>query len=751
MTSLSQLSFENSHLPALGVAAAGVGLLAVVLVYTVGLRGRRHSLFVRLALLTLRLGAGACLVMALLRPVWVNRDERDVRPIVAVVLDDSESMSRPLDGDGGVSRYDAAMSFVDDRLAPAVTAQHRMQLFDVEGRWLSDGDAPDEAAGAQSPLTAAMLRVQRDLADQPLVGIVLLSDGAERSDRPTHGGIEQLRVPVYPVDLAAASGNTSGGGGRHTDVVIENVTTNRRVIAGNTVKAYVDVRATGPLPESGVTVHLMDGRRIVASQLVRLTDREPAVRAEMEFTPRRPGRYTYHVQAKPIEGEANLANNRAPFPLNVIDDQLNILYIDGVLRWEGKFTRQALADDPDVNLISSVRIAPRGTDCGSQGLLLPEHLTDLDVVIIGDVEAAFFSGAEMDALANWITDDGGGLLITGGYHSFGPQGLARTGLNPILPVMFSADPNPQIEQSFSMRLTPAGQASPIFALTGDRVRDTAFYQSLPPLAGCSRIAGIKSGAQVLAINPTVAGPGESEGLPVMVVQQVGKGRTMVFAVDTTWRWRMVIAGFTGDAGFYETFWSQLVRYLAGREEKKAEVELVVTTDRTRYKVSETIELKAALSGDSPDQHVVTAMALDEKGTPLRISLTRDAEHNYRGTLAANAPGRLDLIVRAERTATADRDLPATISRFTTLTIDRPDLEMLDPNPDPQWLIRTARLSGGQMIEPDDVDAWARQLPAQPVKSTMIETTALWHHPLLATLFFILICAEWILRRYTRLA
>lgn len=752
---LAQLAFEPPRGFAPLAALVLAGVLVVARMYTVGLRGRQHGLTMRLTLLALRVGAIACLVAALMRPVWISETSLEHQPIVAVVLDDSRSMSLPASEDSPVTRYALATQVLQSRLKPALNKSHQIRLFDVQGRLLDDANIPTLPVGASSPLGETLHRVQRGLSDQPLTAIVLLSDGRDRRDETSRlvaRGIPLTgtRVPIYPVNLAGTGGAATDMGA--ADLAIDGVTTNQRAIVGNTVETRVDINLTGQVRESGSMIQIFDGDHIVASQQAQWRPGEPSVRTNLSFVPQRAGTLTYRVQAAALNGETHLSNNRAIFTLDVRAEPLTVLYIDGVLRWEGKFVREALAADPDVNLVTSIRTTAPGEDRGSQGLLAAEHLANIDVVILGDVEATFFSGSELEALRSWVIDGGGGLLMTGGYQSFGPEGLGRTALGAILPVEFSADANPQVERPFGLKLTPLGQNSPIFHITGDRVRDTAFYQSLPSLAGCSRIAGVKPGASVLAVNPNEPGPGEGEGLPVLITQPVGGGRAMVFAVDTTWRWRMTVGGFTGDASFYQTFWSQLVRSLAGIEKDEGESQLTITTDRSRYMIGQSVEIKALLSSRTGEidmtQWRLTAQAIDDHGERTPVTLERSADAQMHGSLAATVPGRLDLFVQAEPLTVADTEQkqPRAMSQMVTVQVERPDLEMLDPRPDPQWLATVAQSSGGEVLEPLQIDAWARQLSATKQVSSLVQTASLWRHPALATMFFVLLCLEWILRR-----
>jgi uncharacterized membrane protein len=772
---LAALLFQAPPFGWLGSLIVALSVVVALLAYTTGFRWQQHAQPARFGLLSLRLGAIVCLLLTLLHPAWVSERAEEAKPIVAVVLDDSASMSQAIargggeatDGSPAETRYSRAIGALREDLMRSLAESHDLRLYDVEARPFEPDDLPAIAAGECSPLTDTLLRVQDDLRDEPLVAIALLSDGAETTERPALGGLEQLRVPVHAVDLVGSSEDGSAG----ADLAIQAVSTNRRALVGNTVRVLVDVAAEGDPGDTDLPVSILDGGQAVASRVIRWPAGRRVVRAELAFVPQRPGEFMYSVAAGPLPGETDLSNNRQTFPLTVGAKPLTVLYVDGVLRWEGKFIREALAADPDISLISTVRTTRVGADRGSQGVLLAEQLANVDVVILGDVEAAYFSAEEeLQALCRWVKESGGGLVLTGGYHSFGPEGFSRSVLRDILPVEFSASVTPQIEQPFNLKLTDAGREHPIFHLTGDRLRDTGFFHKLPPLDGCSRVAGIKPAAEVLAVNPRVGTAEGEPGVPVLVVQQVGAGRTMVFAVDTTWRWRLVVGGFAGDSSFYERFWGQLVRWMASKQDETPP-RLFVSTDQSRYKLGETIELNIELRlSDRPDDGAdgrdsargaeplawkVAARALDESGKPMNVPLAELGDGKYRGTLAAGRPGGLDLAVSADPARLAgDTELAAESSAqssVVTVQVDRPDVELLNTRCDRQWLARAAQLSGGRVLPLDEIAAWGRQLPADPVRKAVLRTSGAWGDWLFGGAFLVMICAEWILRRRRQLA
>jgi uncharacterized membrane protein len=746
---LAALVFRPTEFGWLGSVALAVGVTGVIFAYTAGLRAQAHSPPARFGLLSLRLTGIVLLLATLLHPACIREQPQPERRVVAVVLDDSVSMAQPAQA-GDVqtpSRYAAARAVLEKQLAPALARNHRVELFDVEARALKPDALSSTPTTPESPLTDTLLRVQRQLHTAPLEAVVLLSDGAELTDTPPSGPLTELRVPVFPVEVCDAAAQRAGP----PNLAIEAVSANQRVIVGNTARVTVDLAASGDVGRAPVTLSVLSGAQPVASTTLTWRPGDTRARAQLEFTPRRPGEFTYAVQVQPLSGETELSDNRATFPLAVRAKALTVLYLDGVLRWEGKYVREALSADADLNLVTLVRTVPAGTDRGSQGVLSAEQLARADVVILGDLEATFFSASEIEALRTWVLDRGGALVLTGGYHSFGAEGFGRTPLRDVLPVEFSSDPNPQIEQAFSFKLTQAGQQHPIFSLTGDPVRDAAFYNALPPLDGCTRIAAVKPGALVLAVDPGVAGPQGTGGMPVMTLQRVGSGRTLVLSVDTTWRWRTVVGGFTGDSTFYQRFWSQLVRALVGYDDKLLRP-LRVTTGATRVGLGDTltvdVDLQLPTTTSQPAApYRVSALALDEQGQQVHVPLTELGAGRYRGTLAARQAGRLDVQALAEP---ADGAGGASYSDATSVTVERPDREARDPRANPQWLGQVAQITGGRVLRPEDIAAWAQTLPADPLV-TARAVDAGWRLDYWAGgLCLVALCAEWILRRLARL-
>src|SRR5262249_24697265 len=158
-------------------------------------------------------------------------------------------------------------------------------------------------------------------------------------------------------------------------------------------------------------------------------------------------------------GERFLGNNAVHFPLRVDAEPIKVLYVEGFLRYEFKYLKARLEDDPDVGLVTVVRrVSPDLPEAkGGKELLTDEQLKAFAVVILGDMEANFFSIHEYQRLLRWLDGKNHSLLVLGGYRSLGPDGFKQTPLADVLSVVPAQAAPFQSEESFTLKLTPDGQ------------------------------------------------------------------------------------------------------------------------------------------------------------------------------------------------------------------------------------------------------------------------------------------------------
>ena len=106
-----------------------------------------------------------------------------------------------------------------------------------------------------------------------------------------------------------------------------------------------------------------------------------------------------------------------------------------------------------------------------------------------------------------------------------------------------------------LTLTPEGEAHPIMRIGASPDETRKLWSALPALAASAPLGGPRPGATVLAVT-TAPGGGV---FPVVAVQRYGQGRSMVFAGEASWRWKMMVPSTDRT---YEFFWRQAARWLS---------------------------------------------------------------------------------------------------------------------------------------------------------------------------------------------
>src|SRR4029077_15690749 len=182
---------------------------------------------------------------------------------------------------------------------------------------------------------------------------------------------------------------------------------------------------------------------------------------------------------------------------------------------------------------------------------------------IANVEADFFSRLQLTMLADFVADRGGGLLVLGG-RSFAERGPAGTPLEEVLPVELNDRKGGLVRASLGsldlpphnkITLTPDGETHPMMRIGANSDETRRIWSALPALAASATVGAPRPGASVLALT-TAPGGGV---FPVVAVQRYGHGRSMVFAGEASWRWKMMVA--SSDRA-YEFFWRQAARWLS---------------------------------------------------------------------------------------------------------------------------------------------------------------------------------------------
>ena len=724
----------------------GVAVVAVPALLTYGAaRGdsRRRD---RAVMAGLRLGLVAILVFILFRPTLILTSVVPQRNFVGILIDDSQSM-RITDQDG-VTRSDFVQSTFGSEgseLLTALSEKFTLRYF----RFSRDASRLNDMAdlsysGTATDLGNAMVRAQEELAGVPISGLVVISDGADNTGEALAESLLPLqaaKVPVYTVGLGEEE--------LSPDVQISRVEMPRTVLVGTSLVIDVIVSHRG---YSGRTVQLVvedTGLLLASEDMTFARDGEPVVtRVRIEAQDAGPRLLRFRVPAQ--EGERVTENNVRDVLVNVVNNAEKILYFEGEPRWEVKFLRRAVSEDENLQVVVLQRTAESKflrldvDDAEELAAGFPktrEELFRYRALILGSVEASFFTHDQLDMISDFVSRRGGGLLFLGGRNAFAEGGYQGTRLAEVLPVFLddelSTGAGPYFDELF-VTPTRAGLTHPATQLGADNSEAVVErWEALPAVTTLNPITRLKPGAtRLLSGGPER----DREGQVVLAFHRYGRGKVIVLPIQDSWIWQMH-ADIPLEDQTHETFWRQLLRWLSDGVPDQVGAQSEREVVEPGQPVNLTIEVRDSAYAEVNNANVV-AVVHDPSGDSITVPLDWDVEQDghYDGGFPTAAPGLYEVSVRAMRGAD-------TVGTAVTYVDVAPSVEeYFDASMRGTTLRRIADQTGGLFYTPESVANLPEDIGLTGAGVTLTEERDLWDMPILLLLVLGLMGGEWGYRR-----
>ena len=697
-------------------------------------RGRRAVLSA-LRALTLLL-----IVICLLRPVRFMPPAAASDAVVPVLVDISRSMQLA-DADGR-PRIDAARDLLQRDVLAGLVGRFRTDVWTFGNSLTRTTAHTLSARDGQSDLSGALRAVRERYRDRRVAAIVVISDGGDTGRDEAANAVDAADAPVYAVGVGTPR--------VASDFEVTEVSAGDAAVADSSVDLIVAAVSRGSDAPFDIRV-LENGRPIDVRRVTPAADGSP-VRAVFTVSPARDTATQYTVEIPSASGELVLENNRRSVLVEPPGRRRRVLVVEGAPGFEHSFVKRALAADPGFEVDSVVRKGRdvkgdatyfvQSTDARAPQLAsgFPEDRRTLyayDVLVLANMEGDALSRADLGMAAGLVGERGGGLLVLGA-KSFDRQGLLGTALEDVLPLGLSNRGDGVVRTSsrqgtpFSVSVTPEGESHPVMRI-GPSAEDTAKrWTSVPPLAGASVLGAPRPGAQVLAL---VHAPDGSR--PLVAVQRYGRGRSMIFTGEASWRWRMQLPS---DDLTFELFWRQAVRWLAAAAPDPVSIAPVVgmaVGDATPIGV----DVRSDVFAPVPDADVSIRLTLPGGETrTLHGALTDPRLGRYSGDVRFEQPGIYRISVEARRGHTVLG------SSQRSVLVGGTDREMSDPRLNEDVLRRVARASGGQYLAARDASRLPALLSESDGQPAAPRVEDLWHNAWIFIVVVMLLAAEWTLRR-----
>jgi uncharacterized membrane protein len=694
----------------------------------------------RAFLITLRGVSLLLLVACLLRPVRLMPPATGSDAVVPILVDVSRSMRLP--DAGGRTRVDAARDLLVRQVRPALEGRFQSEVWtfgDTLTRAASDAFTAD---ARRSDLSGALRAMRERYRERRVAGIVVLSDGGDTGAHDAAEAVGDGGLPVYTV----------GVGERRIapDHEVLDVAAGEAALTQSSVDLTVSAVSRGSA--APFQIRVLENGRPVDSRTVRPASADSPVRELFTVSPSRDTATLYTVEIPSVPGEVVAENNRRSVLVSPPGRRRRVLIVEGAPGFEHTFLKRALASDPGIDVDSVVRKGRNEHGAATYFVQAPasrapqlakgfpgerDQLFQYDAVLFANIEADSLSRVQLEMAAEFVGERGGGVLVFGA-KSFAQQGLVGTDLEEVLPVDLRDRGNGVVRaaarpgEPYKISLTTDGESHPVMRIGATIDESLKIWRAVPSMAGATSLGAPRPGAQVLAVVSA------SDGTrPVLAVQRYGRGRSMVFAGEASWRWRMQLPSTDRT---HELFWRQAVRWLsAGAPDPVSAVPL-------------TGIMPGMTATVATDVRNAAFQPVRDAEVSVRLTLPGGEARDLKPTLLDARTGRYAVEARFDqagvyRVVAEARQGKNILGRSEEWTlVGAADLEMTDPRLNEDVLRRVSRASGGRYLAAGDLSRLPSLLASAQGDPGPPRLQELWHNIWIFAAVIVLLSVEWFFRR-----
>ncbi len=739
----------------------------------------------------------ALLLLVLVRPILLVTLEQTVRRPLLVLLDQTQSMtladqrSNPddlvragiatgeLDPAGGLKQspptdgklkatirrdlLEALAANSKLNLWPRLNRRSGLQFFGFGRKLAPLGElagpensplTPDESAAFFHSLTfdqdlTAIGDGLRDLLDQqrgqPLTGILLITDGANNSgSSPIEAAAiaKEDGVPLYIYGIGISSPK---------DILVASLDAPQVSNVKEKLEVTAHVRAQGMTGRQATIQLKADGKVVDEEPIEFRTDGEQEV--TLSYTPDAVGVANFEAVVPPLPDEAVKDNNTVSAHVRIVDEKLHVLYVENLPTWDSTYLLAMMQRDRRYAVKHILLKGDPGMSAATDSPYLdalPSEKAKLytnDLIILGDVDPTDLGEDWMKLLSDWVDKMGGGLIFKAG-RKYDPGAYRGTPLEPLLPVELRDQAAEEYPEPVHLKLTPAGESSPILSLSADPHAGEALWDGFPGVTWTAWVGRARPAAQVLLGDPNPTRATGQSLMPVIALQDYGAGQTLYIGTDETYRWRSKVG-----EKYYTQIWGQIIQALTAQHTAGASAQTQLKTDRPSYFTGDKVTLtaRAFQAGFTPvtDPELpgsVTITPTAKPGQPPPPTVTREV----RLQAIADRPGEYRAEMAADIAGSYSYSLVRDPSVVVKWQVDQPHIELADIAMNEKLLQAMASASGGRFLREEDLNTLPDLVSSQQANSVSFQKIPLAFAPLLLAMLILTACVEWLWRRKVEL-
>ena len=676
----------------------------------------------RLLLGGLRFLALALICFLLFEPVLQQFRSTERPPVLAVLVDDSQSMQVVTAGDTSAARPNAARTSVrpvlDALQDEAMPGTARFFRVGEASRALSGGIIDSlRFDGARTDLASGLQAAPEELRDENLGGIVLVSDGQYNTGQNPLRVADRSPVPVHTV--------TVGDTARQRDLRVQDVSTNDRAYLNSSVPVRVTLSVTEG-PGQPVPVTLEQSGRTLDQRPVRLPDGTGEVSVDLTFEPEQAGLQQVTVRVPELAGEVTTRNNAQSTSLRVLESKRQVLLLGAAPAPDVSALRRVYERTADTEVTARIP-TPDGTFLEGP---LPDDLSAFDVVVLAGFPSPSVPDDVVQRVATLVNDGTPALFFLDRQTDLAAW---TEHFEASLPARPDASTSSFAEASF--RIVESARQHPVFRIEG---AEGALFERLPPLQ-------VPASAWTPTPDAQVLGTAATTSAPLLVLRRRAGLRTAAFLGSGVWRWALLPSELRAADPLWPGLASNLLRW-AGTE-----------ADDSPVRVRPTASTFGGTDAVSFAGQVYDQSRQPVSDATVKVTVTDSTGTEYPYTMDPTGQGRYTLDVGTLPEGTYQYEAQARLGE-TDLGTDRGEfsvaplrIEYQSPRADAVLMRQLASRAGGTAYTPETIDRLPAELAGQAsFSSDVVQRSSeaeLWRTSLFLIAILALLASEWTLRKF----
>lgn len=666
----------------------------------------------RYILTALRTAIFFILLLLLLNPFFKKETYYYEKPNILVMLDNSASTSIQKSDYQGIESYDNVLSALDFTDSSKVNYQ-----------FFSIGDQTQKTAGPkelnhkadQTNLSETMRTIREKQADANAV--VLLSDGIFTKGQNPIYETDNIDLPIFTIGL----GDTTS----QKDIMVRSVSTNSTGYLHSSQPVTVSVSSKG-FKGKAFQVRLKKDNRSIARKTVRPSISNSSQDVTFELPLEQEGLQQFQVEIPKLADEWTGANNTQLFSVDVKDAKQKVLSLAFEIYPDVKFIRSLLLRDKNIEAIPRTWLSANRFVEGS----LNFDPDTLDLAIIEGYPQAGLPGKLKKKVSNIVQNVPTIVVAT---PLFSPRRYEKD--IGTLPVSISGSWD-YSEVNIHPAVAPGDH--PVMELP------TVTYANIPaisaPISHLDKTAG-----PTTLFNSSYRGQDTQK--PVLTVQEVGNKRRSFFCGFGWFRLDQSTNPQVRD--FVEQLWLNTISWTAANPQNEL---LDVQPTQKSFTGSEPVTINAYLNNErgEVESDATIEISISSDSTKTRFySMDNDGAGKYQLKLGTMPEGLYSFEATAKK---GNRTIDTQKGEFA---VARSNAEFITTGRNDQLLRQLASRTSGSYTPFDSISTgfW-RQLDQRGLLSRNKEQQTtffyLYRHASWFIIVILLLCVEWIFRKYLSL-